>query len=64
MSNEDLSERQITWDIALQVLGCLVTPTVCYHYFIEKYFHPTGDNWSSEALVDSSSVGIYMTDKV
>jgi superfamily II DNA helicase RecQ len=43
MSNEDSSERQITWDMALQVLQCLVTPTVCYHYFIEKYFHPTSN---------------------
>jgi superfamily II DNA helicase RecQ len=43
MSNEDPSEREITWDMALQVLGCLVTPTVCYHYFIEKYFHPTSN---------------------
>jgi hypothetical protein len=40
MSNEDPSERNITWEMALAVLSCLVTPTVCYHHFIEHYFSP------------------------
>jgi superfamily II DNA helicase RecQ len=43
MSNADPSERNITWEMALEVLSFLVTPSACYHYFIERHFNPNSN---------------------
>ena len=43
MSNEDPLERNITWEMALEVLSFLVTPSACYHYFIERHFNPNSN---------------------
>jgi superfamily II DNA helicase RecQ len=43
MSNQDASERNVTWKMALDVLRCLVIPTMCYHQFIEAHFGSNSD---------------------